>query len=266
LGVTLPILEQMKKNSEHKWMSNNPPFPGFVMSKYKLSISPSELTNEIVKTIVSLDQFTKIGIQATQEFLERGDVTNVNYTNGQWTHLSKLEKIPERNLEILAGKRVQLFYSGYISNSTQMLDNDPWQYELLFSHDELQEVITAIQRLWDGNSNDSEFRENFIDAWKSILNKTLGEKKSVDPEDMTLEAAEKLLMGGVGTTQLLGYKLKDFRDPKIITTAMLRKYKNEVDLKLRDLEEISAGLGKSSKYGFEFDNRKYYWIPQRMLP
>ena len=252
---------------DRKWSLKNAPFPGCVMQgNINQSVPPTVLTEQVVKTIKSLNDSTNEGVKAMQEFVETGDFEGKQITNGQLTFLARMD-ISLENLKILADKHVQLYYEGYSYPTNKKLKDQVWQNEILCSTDDMYSIVNVIQKLDDKSTNESELRDGFIEAWKVTLRRMIGDKKMSEIEDISLEDAERMVFGGVGTTKLLDYKLKDFRDPTKVSHTDLRIFLGEIGKKYRLLNSIYQGVGKDAeKYIWISNESKFYWIPQRLLP
>ena len=265
--VLKPAPSGFNQDVDRKWSLVNAPFPACVMqAKLNEQIPPPVLTANIVKTIKTLNDSTNQGIKTLQEFYESGDFQGKEITNGQLTFLARLDISP-RNLKILADKHVQLYYEGYSFPTNKKLKAPVWQNEILCSTDDLFKIVKVLDKLVDASLNESQLRDNFIDAWKEILRPIIGEQKRSDFEDISLEEAERLVFGGVGSTELLDHKLKDFRDPTKVSTVDLRVFTGEISKKHKLLTNISNGVSRDvQKYIWTSNELKYYWIPQRLLP
>ncbi len=267
-GVILkPAPSGFNQDVDRKWSLVNAPFPSCVMqAKMNEQIPPPVLTANIVKMIKTLNDSTNEGIKTMQEFVESGDFQGKEITNGQLTFLARLDISP-RNLQILADKHVQLYYEGYSFPTNKKLKAPVWQNEILCSNDDLFNIVKVLGNLVDASKNESELRDNFIEAWKQTLRPIIGEQKRSEVEDMSLEEAERLIFGGVGSTELLDHKLKDFRDPTKVSTIDLRVFAGEISKKHKRLSDIFNGVTKEvQKYIWTSNELKYYWIPQRFLP
>jgi hypothetical protein len=202
-----------------------------------------------------------------QTTIETGGLDSQTPTNMQLAYLSRMEGIPIANLRVLAEKHVQLFYEGYTSMDSKLLTNPIWQYEVLCTNSDLAEIIAILEKIDDQSTNETELRENFVNAWKGILKSNIGELK-VNTENMSIREMEVLLFGSVGTTPLLDYKLGDFQDPSKISLKQLREFKNSVSKNKALLKIIWDGVNESLRKKHEWisNEQKLYWIPQYLLP
>jgi len=262
-----PAPSWIPPSTERRWAMKNEVFPGSIRYCYNNMLPPKELTNEIVNTIVSLDSTNNVGISTLQEYFETGDLKSEEVTNTQLTYLSRLKSIPEQNLQILADQHVQLFYEGFSPVNTKLLTTDLWQYDLLLDVDDFSNMLSYFKAIEELSNNETELRQNFITTWKGILNLVLGEKKAMNVENMTLREIEQRVFGAVGTTKLLDYALVDFENPTKIPRKDLMELKQSISQKRKLLESIFEGVAAvSKKYTWISNERKYFWIPQTMLP
>jgi hypothetical protein len=267
-AIFKPAPGPWSQDNDRRWSLDNAPFPGCVMqAKMNEQIPPKVLTSQVVKTITSMNDSANDHIKTMQEFMESGDFQGKEITNGQLTFLARLDISPQ-TLQILADKHVQLFYPGYSFPSNKNLKEPVWQNEILCTTDDMYKIVHVLAKLVDNSKNESELRDNFIDAWKGILRPIIGEQNRSEFEEMRLEEVERLAFGGVGTTKLLDHKLKDFRDPTKVSQVDLRVFTREIENSYKILNSIYQGVRKDlkDKYIWESNDNKYYWIPERLFP
>ncbi len=266
-GIAVPPAPQWGVDTERRFFMNNPAYTGFIRYCQDQSLPPSAVTKEITECLSNVDEANTDGIKTMQTFVETGGLKSEAPTNMQLAYLSRIENIPMHNLKILAENHVQLYYEGYTSTDSKLLTNPVWQYEVLCNTDDLHDIIDILEKIDDQSSNDTELRESFVNAWKGILKSNLGELKD-NAEDMSIADLESLLFGSVGTTPLLDYKLGDFLDPSKVSSKQLREFKNTVSQNKRVLRNIYEGVNESLKKKHEWisNERKFFWIPQYLLP
>ncbi len=266
-GMPVPPAPQWGIDTERRFFMNNPIYPGFIRYCYNSSLAPAEVTKEITNCMKNLDVSNTDGIKTMQTFVETGGLKTEAPTNMQLAYLSRMENIPMANLRILAENHVQLYYEGYTSTDSKLLSHPVWQYEILCTSDDLHDIINYLEKIDDQDGNDTDLRESFVNAWSVILKSTLGELKE-NAENMTVAELEILLFGSVGTTPLLEYKLGDFLDPSKISIKQLRDFKISISQNKRILKYIYEGVNESLKKKYEWisNERKFFWIPQYLLP
>jgi hypothetical protein len=258
-------------NIDRKWELKNSPMISFVMQpKAGTSLTQNILKKEVVQAIYNIKDTTDDLMNAIQTLSETGGLNTLlkGSGGGLMTYLSRLN-IPTDNLKILADEHYQLYYKGFTAYSTKGLTNPLWQYDLLYSRDELNRVVNYIEMLPNA-STITDLRNCFFTAWIEILKSELGgQRKSTNElENMGFDEIEELVFGGVGSTDLLNNKLRDIKDPAKIPDKELIIWQNNIDKRLKKLKNILNTTQTTVEiYSFlSSSEERFFWIPQTFLP
>lgn len=262
---TLPV----NYDQDKKWMLLNSPLKaGFVMQQTFVGqdgvMSAPVLTKEIVKAIHGINDSTNATLANVQNLQDGGGTENLT---GPVLNLLTIWDIPVENLKILAEEHAQVYSEGYTTNTIKNAQLPLWQFDLLFSNEELSELILRIKSLSieQGLSPD-QLREAFKNAWMQVLKSHMGSVSNKEIEEMSLAEAEATVFGAVGKTELLQHKIRDIGDASIISDRDLTKWVNRVGSKEKILNKIRDNIPGYQHYSFINHEQRFYWIQQTDLP
>ena len=261
LSKPIPYKDNLRINVIHS------PFrTGFIMpTPLGKVLSSSTLKDETTNAIYALNDSTNSKIDKTQSLLERGGVDNID--EGLLTYLTSLG-IPPENLNLLADEHAQLYFVGFTSKTVKNARYPVWQFDLLYSNEELQKIVQYVNLLSEeANKDNYQLREAFYIAWIEILKSHIGSTKlNKEIEDMKIGEIEALVFGAVGTTPLLQHSLKEIKDKAIISDIELHKWLFEIDKKKQKLNNIANMTSDAKIYSFTSHDDRFFWIPQKLLP
>jgi hypothetical protein len=248
-------------------LQNSPMKVGFLMfSKIGGTIPQATMQKEIVQAINGINDSTNTMLSQAQRLTEEGGLKNIS--GALLTYLTTLD-IPVENLKLLADEHAQVYYEGWTSNTVKSMSQSPWQFDLLFSNDELSDLVSKINKLSiEGSPTNSELRTYFHDAWIQLLKDHFGGNISnKEMEDMQLSELETLVFGAVGSTPLLNLHVRDIQDPALMKDADLISWTDKIDKKRIKLSKISSMIPGHENYSFiTIHEERFFWIPQSLLP
>ena len=270
LGKTLTPPELSKplpdKDNLKIYVIHSPFKTGFIMpTPLGKILSSTTLKNETTNSIYALNDSINSKIENAQPILEHGGVKNID--DGLLTYLTSLG-ISAENLRLLAEEHAQLYYVGFSANSIKNTKYPVWQFDLLYSNEEFQKMVSYVNMLSEENSPDNyQLREAFYNAWVEIVKSHIGSVKlNKEIADMQIAEIEALVFGAVGTTPLLQHTLKEIKDKAIIPDKDLHTWLFAIDKKKQKLNNIANMTSDSKNYSFTSHDDRFYWIPQKMLP
>lgn len=242
------------------------------------------LTNEIMLLVDYAIQFTDELLSGVQQVVSGGSsLQEVSYQKDQlskgpnkyissfspalYNFLYNQTNIPRSKLEYLVENKYQLYTEGYAPLSSQKVGSPLFRKVLLLSREDLQKVISNINRLHRASSRNDRriaMQETYLD----MVKRHIGDKNTADLLKMSIEEVNTKIFGLPGTNSLINkIKLEDLTNPGVISDNELHMYATAIEMKYNTLNRIfNSSNSNPHKYSFSMAEVIYHWIEDDLLP
>ena len=160
-------------------------------------------------------------------------------------------------------KKMASVYEGYTPRKDSE-GNNYWNYVLYLSGDELYKLLNDLKPVYTVAKAQSDDRKPYVDAMRALIKAHYGQLDDKGIDAMDADQLMELIYGVDVHTEMTNHrKLKDIRNPRVVTTIEYRKILKTFS---DNYEKIQKYYNDGYTYRVQLGTDYFYWIPIDELP
>lgn len=241
----------------------NSPLPGAIMFADANNSIDGETLKKVIFRMVKESVDMKEEVLVKMDGHLRGQGQKPQMDEGMFHLLSSI-KVDIELLKKTSFDNIQLFVEGYVSNKCPKLNEPLYNYVVLLTKSELDEIIAKLSLMTDPTANPSKKRANMKTAFESIISGFLGPKEakkmmtSMSVDDLFQKVTGMPVRGSI----LKEIKLSDIDNMRIVDEVKFNELEKSVINSLAELKLYQA----DEKNVFSSGDQRLYWVPQQYFP
>ena len=136
-----------------------------------------------------------------------------------------------------------------------------WEYQLFYSMDELSELKQALYQL-----TSSPRRDSFIAAWTELVKSREPWLSNSEIHNKTIKELELLLFGFYRDSQFANLELYEIIDQAKLPDTTFSSWLEDIGISSREVDKIFNIIPSYADYSIVSNEKRYFWIPMKLLP
>jgi len=153
------------------------------------------------------------------------------------------------------------YLTGYVPFTVDSCKYPLWEYQLFYSMDELSELKQVLYQL-----TSSHRRDNFIAAWTELVKSRKPWLSHSEIQNKTIKELELLLFGFYRDSRFANIKLDEINDQTKLPDTTFSSWLEDIGISSREVDKIFNIIPSYADYSIESNEKRYFWIPLKLLP